>query len=236
MLQTIVESLNDEIGRDVAASGKLARDAVHVIGDVETLRVIADTTRLKMLEYLRAAPRTVKEIASTLDVPPTKLYYHTRLLEEHGLIKVVETRIVSGIIEKSYQTTAYRFTVDRSLLPGAHLGEPALDVALSLILDEVAGEIRRSMEAGLIDLSEGGRGFLLGRSWVRMTSAQAELFADRVHEAQQEIERLAAETDESGTRMYELLIGVYPTIRGPDNDDGNRSPSLRETELADDEP
>jgi len=223
MLQTIVDILNDAIGSDLKkpdAAFKFGLDAVHIISDVETLRVVADRTRLRMLESLSTAPRTVKQIASELDVSPTKLYYHVRLLEEHGLIRVVDSRVVSGIVEKSYQTSAYRFSVDHALLPGVHDDSSALDVMLSVILDEAAGEIRRGVERGLIDLTVIGvaeGGMVLGRSWLRMTPAQAELYVERMTDAYFEIARLATESESAQTRMYEVLTGIYPTMRGPDD-------------------
>ena len=33
---------------------------------------------------------------------PNRLYYHVNLLEEHGLIRVTDTRLVSGIVERTY--------------------------------------------------------------------------------------------------------------------------------------
>lgn len=59
---------------------------------------------------------TVKQIAAKLNIPPTKLYYHFKQLEEHGLIRVVDTRLVSGIVEKLYQARAYSYRVDKGLL------------------------------------------------------------------------------------------------------------------------
>src|ERR687885_168224 len=92
---------------------------IHVIRDLETVRLISDPLRLQILEALRKEPRTVKQVAAQLDVPATNLYYHVRLLEQRGLIRVTDTRIVSGIIEKRYQTVAYRLSIDRRLLEGA---------------------------------------------------------------------------------------------------------------------
>ena len=76
------------------------------ITDLESLKVLADPLRLSILEYLMK-PSTVKRIAEKLGKPPTKLYYHFNLLEQHGLIQLVDTRVVSGIIEKHYQATAF---------------------------------------------------------------------------------------------------------------------------------
>jgi DNA-binding transcriptional ArsR family regulator len=73
------------------------------VADPETLKVIADPLRLELLSLL-GEPRTAKELAISLGVPTTRLYYHLRMLERHGLVKVVSTRLVSGIEEKTYRS------------------------------------------------------------------------------------------------------------------------------------
>src|SRR6266513_2118828 len=77
-----------------------------VVSNFDTLKVVADPTRLRILEVLIEQPLTVKQVARKLEIAPTKLYYHVNLLEEHGLLTVTASRVVSGIIEKQYRTTA----------------------------------------------------------------------------------------------------------------------------------
>ena len=62
-------------------------DDKFVINSLETLKVMADPNRLKILEEMIEGPRTVKQLASALETTATKLYYHINLLEEHGLIR-----------------------------------------------------------------------------------------------------------------------------------------------------
>lgn len=200
-----------------AIDSERQRRRVVMIDDLETLRVVADRTRLDILRLLRDEPRTVKQVAAVLDVPPTKLYYHVRLLEEHGLIHVTDTRVVSGIIEKTYQASGYRLTVARELLPGGGSGSGSpLDVLLSVVTEQAADEIRRGVEAGLIDvtteaLDEGG--LLLGRVWLRMTPERAAAFSARVTALFKEF---TTDGDDPGARPYEVLIGIYPTLSEPD--------------------
>src|SRR5918996_3635847 len=129
------------------------RNDVLVVSDLDVLRLISDPVRIQLLELMRSAPRTVKELASELGVPATRLYYHMNLLEDHGLIRVASTRIVSGIVEKRYEVTAARLSVDRSLL--SHIGEPTtgLETHLAFVLDEAKAEILNANRAGLIDAS-----------------------------------------------------------------------------------
>ena len=79
------------------------------IDDLETLKIVADPRRKQLIDLLRDDAATVKELAGALHVSPKSLYYHVNLLPKHGLIRVVDTRLVSGITEKRYRPTAYLF-------------------------------------------------------------------------------------------------------------------------------
>jgi DNA-binding transcriptional ArsR family regulator len=203
-------------------------DDVFLIDDLETLRLLTQPLRLRLLEALRTSPEplTVKELAADLGTPQTRLYHHVNLLEEHGLIRVAQTRLVSGITEKRYAATAARIGVDRSLLAPAAAGEPdmeSLDVLLSVVLDEARSEIRRAVQAGLIDLERSGenqvgpRQLVLGRKWFRFTEAQlaefegalkalSERFADQI------VPLLPGAAGATEAQLYELLLGFFPAV------------------------
>ena len=87
-----------------------------VIDNLETLKVLADQLRKRIMEQFDE-PSTVKEVARKLGTSPSKLYYHVNLLEEHGLLKVTDTRIVSGIIYVIKHGLMWR---DALLQSGAH--------------------------------------------------------------------------------------------------------------------
>ncbi|TDU06562.1 helix-turn-helix protein [Streptomyces sp. 846.5] len=87
---------------------------VRVVDDTDTLKALADPLRVTILRVMmdRAAQHlrgwTAKELAAELGEPQTKLYRHLKQLEERGLLRVAETRVVSGITEQRYvagQTT-----------------------------------------------------------------------------------------------------------------------------------
>jgi DNA-binding transcriptional ArsR family regulator len=83
--------------------------AVRAIDDVESLRAMADPTRLAILTTLmdpvdsELPVMSAKELAAHLGESQTKLYRHIRQLEAAGLIRVAATRMVSGILEQRYQ-------------------------------------------------------------------------------------------------------------------------------------
>ncbi|MGB3328273.1 MAG: winged helix-turn-helix domain-containing protein [Thermomicrobiales bacterium] len=198
---------------------------IRFIDDPETLRLIADPLRLRLLELIRQQPRTVTELAEELGVQRTSLYYHIKLLESHNLIVVDTTRVVSGLTEKRYRLAAYRLTVDKTLLGAPGSGNAPLDVFLSVVLDEVAAEIRRSVQSGLIDLDRTRedephpRGLVLGRSWYRFTPDQVAAFRDRyntfITAIEAELTTPPADPAADDTALYEWLIAFFPTVPPP---------------------
>jgi len=153
-------------------------------------------------------------------VGPTKLYYHLALLEEHALIRVASTRMVSGIVEKRYQAVARRISVDRSLFsPTAAGGGEGVDAFLTVVLDGAKSQIGRSIAAGLIDVTQtepAAHGLMLGRKWLRLTPHQAQALDDRLSALLAEFANRSPTPDTPDARLYELLLGLYPTegVRG----------------------
>lgn len=189
-----------------------------VIEDLETLKVLADPLRLQMLELL-AKPRTVKKIAQILDIPPTKLYYHINLLEKQGLIQTVDTRIVSGIIEKHYQIIAKVFVVEKGLLsPGTPEFANHLDITLSTLFDNIKVEVKESAQRGIIDESDSAPECLslnIFQGVFRLTNAQAEEFHQRLHALIGEYADLRNQPENENNHVFRLLNVFYPSVEHP---------------------
>lgn len=123
------------------ADASMADDAdamavVREVDDVETLKALSDPLRLAILRAMMSDVRgshRVKDIAQLLDQPPTRLYRHIKVLEAAGLIKVTQTRMVSGIQESQYQVAQFALRLSRDLLaaPG-NAGELADAFAAAL--------------------------------------------------------------------------------------------------------
>ena len=71
----------------------------YEIADLETIKMVSDPLRLNLLHLVTAQARTVKQAADILHLEPHKLYYHMNLLEEHGLVHLVDQVIVGGVAE-----------------------------------------------------------------------------------------------------------------------------------------
>jgi DNA-binding transcriptional ArsR family regulator len=213
------------MGTNRKADGQCATSDVRVIDDAETLRLIADPLRLRLLEAIRQEPRTVTELADLLDLPRTKLYYHVNLLLEHDLIAIDTTRVISGITEKRYRVTAYRLSVDKAILGAPDTGQAPLDVFLSVVLDEVATEIRRSVASGLIELDRTHEDAMephsltIGRVWYQLSDEEMATVRDHYTafmEALKPYRVLADTTTHAPTPdardLYELLVAFYPVV------------------------
>lgn len=194
-------------------------DEEFTIKDLETLKVIADPLRIQILKTLRR-PRTVKSIADELDMPATKLYYHVNQMEKHGLIRVVETNIVSGIIEKQYQATARNYRVDEGLLTdkSRFTGEN-LEALIMAILDDTKDEIRKSIKEGLIQLGDKKqleRGQFMRGNLYLMEEEAAE-FASQLETLSNQYATLSQNNRESQDRLaFGYTIVFYPAAQPDD--------------------
>jgi DNA-binding transcriptional ArsR family regulator len=181
-----------------------------LITDVEQLKVMADPLRLRIVELMGEVPVhawAAKEIAERLGTKQTKLYHHLGLLEEHGFIRVAETRMVSGIQEKRYAVVALSFRIERSILAGAG-GHDAVGDVLDAIFEKTRTEILESQRAGLLDMSEDE----FERRRVGVTASRARLSPKSVKKVMRLIEELAAfdDLEEADGTDYGLVLAFYP--------------------------
>lgn len=197
-------------------------DPEFIINDLDTLKVMADPLRLQIAELITQAPRTVKQVAAVLNLPPTKLYYHIKLLEEKSLIRVVDTRIVSGIVEKQYQAAAFHYRVNPELFSlTSQAGKEGLNVMLTGVFDDTREDIQQSADADVLDVSPEleddkplNRSLLLARSALRLPPEQAEDFYHRLKALVNEYAQLGrADADSSDLQLYGLLVALYPSAR-----------------------
>ncbi len=189
-----------------------------VVDDLELLKVIAHGTRLDILQQLKL-PKTVKDIAQQLALPATKLYYHVNLMEKHGLIQVVETNLVSGIVEKKYQAVARNYRIDSQLLADQPTASKELEKMLSAIFDVTRSEIQRTVrQTNQNPFKDDESGGILWRSTLRLTSEQYKTFFGRLKAILDEMEALPKETgDDTAKSLYGVTLAYYPVIM-PDED------------------
>ena len=189
-------------------------DEVFIVEDLETLKVLADPLRLRIRE-LMAHPTTVKQVATELEMPPTKLYYHINLLEKHGLIVLVDTRIVSGIIEKHYQISARRVQVAKHLLSPDAPSPEGFSLTINTFFETARNDLMASMRNGAVEWDDDGdrhKGLSLHRGVLRLTDEQAAAFYHQVESLFHEYVRLsdAHDADAPDTKRYRTFYTLFP--------------------------
>jgi DNA-binding transcriptional ArsR family regulator len=192
-------------------------EPVMRIARPETLRVISDPTRMRLMEVMvqrQEPPWSVRELAAALDVPQTRLYHHVEQLLAHGIVRAVERRVVSGIIETRYRVAALSFQLDRRLFEGAtDAATQMLHDTLVAVFDTARDEIEAAMRDGALD-PEGSvedERILVARSLATMTPARATQFRRRLVALQEEFcADMPAGSPGDGTRPWGVVLAVYP--------------------------
>lgn len=189
-----------------------------IIADLETLKVLADPLRLSIIQYLRK-PGTVKQVSAKVSKPPTKLYYHFNLLEKHGLIQMVDTRLVSGVMEKQYQVAARVFKLAPGLLsPGSEEFEERFEVILSGMFADARNDLHESMLAGVVETADDSprhRQLFIYQGRLRLTPERAIELYERLGELYREFDDGDDETREPqpGEISYKTLVLLHPSVR-----------------------
>lgn len=90
---------------------------IRALHDFEYLKLLADGHRLAVLQHLMVEPATLSQLSKQLGTYPARLRHHVKLLEEAGLIELVNLHVGQGYVEKYYQATARAFVVNLTVLP-----------------------------------------------------------------------------------------------------------------------
>jgi DNA-binding transcriptional ArsR family regulator len=171
-----------------------------VIEDIETLRILAEPLRMR-IHFELHEPRTVKELAAALGLPQTRLYYHIKLLERARLIRVVAKRIVSGIEERTYQTTG-RSTVVSPNLAGEVAESGAVRAMFGMVAAELEIALQRSPQIATPDSSV----IAMNLTHVGLRRDEVETFQERLFDL---IKEYAEHVGEPGVDEYQLLVAAY---------------------------
>lgn len=157
-------------------------DEVFYLKSEADFEVLSDPTRLEIIEMLYR-PHSVGELADAMDVPRTRLYHHVNLLEEHGMIRVVDTRRSGAVDEKLYQVAARSFHPSPEYLKSSVPRERAKALITS-IFGSTQADFIRAVDAGTAPLEDdgGSRSVLIFRGITRLDSEQLHQFVSDLEE------------------------------------------------------
>lgn len=194
-----------------------------LMDDPDRLRVALTPLRRRLLGRLRE-PASAVRLAAEFDLPRQRVNYHLRVLEQAGLIELVEERPRRGFTERVMRATAGAFLVDPGLLdPDAGTGD-----GFDRIADRHAAEHLVEVAAGTVrDVTR--MAAAADRQGVRLLTftLEAEVrfadpgdvhrFTDALAEA---VARVSAGFDTQGGRPYRLLAAGHPAPRPHTQDQG----------------
>lgn len=197
---------------------------IFLIKDRETLKVITDPLRTQIMETASLEPLTVKQVAKRLGMSPSKLYYHFNMLEKHGFIRVVETKQVGNILEKTFQTVASQFDIAPALLTSK--AEDSKDVCYELIrstLDTTREDIMRSLQTRFDQLEKGApeqpRHLVLKRDVRFISEARADEFRDQITSLLKEFTEAEVQPGTPDSMYYGLAFAFYPNFHYEESND-----------------
>lgn len=82
---------------------------VHILNTLEEINIVSDPVRLKILMTLGATPKTAQDLSDALGVSRSKIHYHLKILEQNGIVEVVDTELINGITQKYFLPVAKAF-------------------------------------------------------------------------------------------------------------------------------
>lgn len=88
---------------------------VHILNSLEEVNIISDPIRLKIILTLGTSPKTAQDLSDALGVSRSKIHYHLKILEQNGMIEVVDTELINGITQK------YFLPVARAFIPNSEI-------------------------------------------------------------------------------------------------------------------
>jgi len=118
-------------------------EAVLLVKDAQVLKVLIHPLRTRILGLLAPKAMTVKELASELGLEPSRLYYHTKLLLQTGLIVAVGERRQGNLTELSYRARALDFDAS-PILASKEGGSTAFEERIASVADLMAASIKAS--------------------------------------------------------------------------------------------
>jgi len=85
--------------------------SVKVLTDPKAFELLADDTRRRIINLLKAKELTVSQLAEQIDKTPQNIYHHIRKLVDGGLLEVAREERIENFVEKYYRATAEIFEV-----------------------------------------------------------------------------------------------------------------------------
>ena len=189
------------------------RSGVEVLREPERVAVLMDPARRPLIEALLERPDSAVGLARRLGDTRQRLNYHLRLLEEAGLVELVEERQRRGVRERILGVVS-RFVVDPGTL-GRLAAEPmaGADRFSASYLIALASRAIREL-ASLLDRSRAsGKRLATGGMSVEVRLSRPEDFSAFVADLSRAVGDVVSRyhTVAGEGRTFRVIAGTYPS-------------------------
>jgi DNA-binding transcriptional ArsR family regulator len=163
------------------------------------IRAYVNPTRMAILVLLAKDKLSVSKVAQAFEVHPANLTHHFKILEQAGLIQLVEKKETGKNLEKLYRATAYQYIVNPE-------NESVNKQVLGLSI------LRDSLNAAIPALrnQKDDKDVLAVIKTVRIEKKDLKKFESRLLELAAEFEKNSSSSGDT----YSLNISLYPTDAG----------------------
>jgi DNA-binding transcriptional ArsR family regulator len=194
--------------------GAWAPARTKVIDTAEAIKALADPLRLRLLQLLMTASDrswSVKEIATELQQPVTKLYHHVKILEAAELITDVETRVVSGIVEHRYRSSQKGLRFDDALLFGTPETRSDSIAQIAALVDTSRDDLIEYLSLEDADIDRVN----VSRARMRLTAAEFIIVTEAIDGLLEGFRKLGEGTDRSDVPRHSMLFVLHPLAHDP---------------------
>ncbi len=183
---------------------------VYLIDDLQGFELLSDVTRIEVLELCRE-PQSAKEMAASMGVPRTRLYHHIGMLEEAGMLVVVDSRKAGALTEKVYQVAAMSFQPSEAFSKSADQRQVA-EAMLTSIMGATRADFLRALENGRFSMEkdDGPNHLVLGRRLMRLAPAHLD---ELISELDALFEKYSALENADDATPVAVLHIVHPSSR-----------------------
>lgn len=181
------------------------------ISELRVLEVLGNPLRLRLLHHLSSRPCTVRDLAETLGVPNTRLYYHLDLLESCGIIEVAETRKSGARVQRVYRAVATSFKIGSELVERVEDKRQLAEATVGTVLDGA----RLDAVSGLVshfEFMEGRRADEVPGTVFRTVSLLSRDAAREIAERLTSLIEEMNEREETDQEPYALSVVFFPMV------------------------
>ncbi len=190
---------------------------IFEIEDLATLEVLIDPLRMRILSLLIKSALSVKEMAGSLELPTTRLYYHINMLTKAGTIELVETNKVGAAVQRRFRAVARQYAPSDSLNQVIAGNRRMVEFVIALVLEGARVDAESLLTQVRIDPEHPNAKGVVGRTFVTVAPDRAEYWASRMAAVMDEMETEGEQRDDGELYGFTFVFApLAAPLRGGD--------------------